>query len=53
MLELFNWSDEMILAIFNKSNPSVLLFFSIIGIWNNCLEQVALDKCHLVDLIFD
>ena len=37
----------------NKVKPQVLLLCSIITIGNNRLEQLALDKCHSVDLTFD
>jgi hypothetical protein len=37
----------------NKGKPQVLLLWSIIAIGNNRLKQLAIDKCHSVDLIFD
>jgi hypothetical protein len=37
----------------NKAKPHVLLLCSIIGIDNNRLEQLALDKCQIIDLTFD
>jgi len=37
----------------NKVKPQVLLLCSIIAIGNNRLKQLALDKCHSIDLIFD
>ncbi|CAF1558579.1 unnamed protein product [Rotaria sordida] len=37
----------------NKIKPEVLLVCSIITVGNNRLEQVALDKCHSIDLTFD
>ncbi len=53
MIELLDLPDEIILYIFNKVKPHALLFGSIIGIGNNRLEQLALDKCHSIDLSFD
>jgi hypothetical protein len=43
----------MILAIMNKIKPQVLLLCSIIGIGNIRLEQLALNRCYSIDLIFD
>ena len=43
----------MILTIMNKVQHRVELLCSIIGIGNNRLEQLALDKCHELDLSFD
>ncbi|CAF1352910.1 unnamed protein product [Rotaria sordida] len=37
----------------NKVKPHVLLLCSIIDIGNNRLEQLALDKCQVIDLTFD
>ncbi|CAF1556751.1 unnamed protein product, partial [Rotaria sordida] len=37
----------------NKIKPQVLLVCSTITVGNNRLEQVALDKCHSIDLTFD
>jgi len=37
----------------NKVEPRVSLLCSIITIGNNRLEQLALDKCHSIDLTFD
>jgi hypothetical protein len=37
----------------NKVKPRELLLCSIITIGNNRLEQLALDKCHSIDLTFD
>ncbi|CAF4473209.1 unnamed protein product [Rotaria sp. Silwood2] len=37
----------------NKVKPKVLLLCSIITIGNSRLEELALDKCHLIDLTFD
>ncbi|CAF2390754.1 unnamed protein product [Rotaria sp. Silwood2] len=37
----------------NKVKPHVLLLCSIIGIGNNRLEQLVLDKCQEIDLTFD
>ncbi len=45
--------DELILLIMNKVKPEVLLLCSIITVGNNRLEQLALDKCHSIDLTFD
>ena len=39
--------------IMNKVKPEVLLLCSIITVGNNRLEQLALDKCHSIDLTFD
>lgn len=39
--------------IMNKVKPKVLLLCSIIGIGNNRLEQLALDKCYSIDLTID
>jgi len=50
---LLDLPDELILAIMNKVKPQVSLLFSIIGIGNNRLEQLALDKCHSFDLTYD
>lgn len=36
--------------IMNKVKDKVLLLCSIVGIGNNRLEQLALDKCHSIDL---
>ncbi|CAF4407326.1 unnamed protein product [Rotaria sp. Silwood2] len=53
IVELLNLPDEMILSIMNKVKPRELLLYSIIGIGNNRLEQLALDQCHSIDLTFD
>jgi len=37
----------------NKVKPEVLLLCSIITVGNNRLEQLALNKCHSIDLTFD
>ncbi|CAF4137121.1 unnamed protein product [Rotaria sordida] len=51
-IQLLDLPDELILAIINKINPQVLLLASIIGIGNNRLERLALDKCYSIDLSF-
>jgi hypothetical protein len=53
MVELLDLPDELILEIMNKVEAQVLLLCSIIGIGNNRLEQLALSKCHSIDLTFD
>jgi len=53
MVQLLDLPDELILAIMNKAVPRVLLLCSIIGIGNNRLEQLALDKCQAIDFTFD
>ncbi|CAF1433754.1 unnamed protein product [Rotaria sordida] len=53
MTELLDLPDEMILAIFNKVKPQVFLLCSMIDIGNNRLEQLALSKCHSIDLTFN
>ncbi|CAF2837225.1 unnamed protein product [Rotaria sp. Silwood2] len=53
MIELLDLPNELILAIMNKVKPRVLLLCSIIGIGNNRLEQLAIDKCHSIDLTLD
>jgi len=53
MIELLDLPDELILAIMNKVKLQALLLCSIIGIRNNRLEQLALEKCHSIDLTFD
>jgi hypothetical protein len=53
MFELLDLPNEIISSIFNKVQPQLFLFCSIIGIGNNRLEQLALDKCHSIDLTFD
>ena len=40
----------MILAIMSKVKPQALLLCSIISIGNHRLEQLAIDKCHSIDL---
>ncbi|CAF4399062.1 unnamed protein product [Rotaria socialis] len=52
-IELVDLSDELILIIMNKVKPKVLLLCSIITVGNNRLEELALDKCHSIDLTFD
>ncbi|CAF1442490.1 unnamed protein product [Rotaria sordida] len=52
-VQLLDLPDELILNIMNKVKPHVLLLSSIITIGNNRLEQLALDKCHSIDLTFD
>ncbi len=53
MIELLDLPNEIILSIFNKVQPQVFFLCSIIDIGNNYLEQLALDKCHSIDLTFD
>jgi hypothetical protein len=53
MIELLDLPNELILAIMNKVKPRVLLLCSIIGIGNNRLEQLAIDKCRSIDLTLD
>ncbi|CAF4720464.1 unnamed protein product [Rotaria sp. Silwood1] len=52
MIELLDFSDEMILTIMHKIQYRTELLCSIIGIGNNHLEQLALAKCQSIDLIF-
>ncbi len=52
-VQLLDLPDELILMIMNKVKPRVLLLCSIITIGNNRLEQLALDKCHSIDLTID
>ncbi|CAF2463951.1 unnamed protein product [Rotaria sp. Silwood2] len=52
-VQLLDLPDELILTIMNKVKPHVLLLCSIITIGNNRLEQLALDKCHSIDLTCD
>ncbi|CAF1315789.1 unnamed protein product [Rotaria sordida] len=52
-VQLLDLPDELILNIMNKVKHHVLLLSSIITIGNNRLEQLALDKCHSIDLTFD
>jgi len=52
-VHLVDLPDELILTIMNKVKPQVLLLCSIITIGNNRLKQLALDKCHSIDLTFD
>ncbi|CAF1294371.1 unnamed protein product [Rotaria sordida] len=52
-VQLVDLPDELILIIMNKIKPRVLLLNSIITIGNNRLEQLAIDKCHSIDLTFD
>ncbi|CAF2904111.1 unnamed protein product [Rotaria sp. Silwood2] len=53
MIELVDLPDEMVLTIMNKIQYRAELLCSIIGIGNNHLEQLALDKCNSIDLTFD
>ena len=53
MPSLLDLPDEMILGIFNEVKPEVFLLSSMINIGNNRLEQLALTKCHSIDLTFD
>jgi hypothetical protein len=52
MIELLDLPDEMILAIFNKVQPQIFLLCSMFNIGNSRLEQLALSKCHSIDLNF-
>ncbi|CAF5072442.1 unnamed protein product [Rotaria sp. Silwood1] len=52
MIELLDFSDEMILTIMHKIQYRTELLCSTIGIGNNHLEQLALAKCQSIDLIF-
>ncbi|CAF3606850.1 unnamed protein product [Rotaria sp. Silwood2] len=52
-VQLLDLPDELILIIMNKIKPGVLLLTSIITIGNNRLKQLAIDKCHSIDLTFD
>ncbi|CAF1077709.1 unnamed protein product [Rotaria sordida] len=52
-VQLLDLPDELILIIMNKVKSNVLLLCSIIDIGNNRLEQLALDKCHSIDLTID
>ncbi|CAF3086960.1 unnamed protein product, partial [Rotaria socialis] len=52
-VQLVDLPDELILMIMNKVKPKVSLLCSIIAIGNNRLEQLALDKCHSIDLTID
>jgi hypothetical protein len=53
MIELLDLPNELILSIMNKVKPRVLLLCSIIGMGNNRLEHLAIDKCRSIDLTFD
>jgi hypothetical protein len=53
MIEFLDLPNELILAIMTKVKPRVLLLCSIIGIGNNRLEQLAIDKCRSIDLTLD
>ena len=37
----------------NKIKPQVILLYSMIGIKNIRLEQLALDQCHSIDLTYN
>lgn len=50
MPELLDLPDEMILSIFDQVKPHIFLLSSMIGIGNTRLEQLALSKCHTIDL---
>ncbi|CAF2862057.1 unnamed protein product [Rotaria sp. Silwood2] len=52
-VQLLDLPDELILMIMNKVKPKVLLLCSIIALGNNRLEQLALEKCHSIDLTID
>jgi hypothetical protein len=53
LVELLDLPDELILAIMNKIKPQVILLYSMIGIKNIRLEQLALDQCHSLDLTYN
>ncbi len=53
LVELLDLPNEMILAIMNKINPRPILLYSMIGIKNIRLEQLALGQCHSIDLTYD
>ncbi|CAF5117120.1 unnamed protein product [Rotaria magnacalcarata] len=53
IIELFDLPDELLLAIMKKVNPQVLFLFSMINIGNYCLEQLAFNRSHSIDLTFD
>jgi hypothetical protein len=53
MTGLLDLPDEMILAIFNKVKPEIFSLFSMFDIGNNRLEQLALSKCHSIELNFN
>jgi hypothetical protein len=53
VVQLLDLPDELILTILKKVNPQELLLCSMIDIGNNRLEQLAFDRCHSIDLIFD
>ena len=53
LVELLDLPDEIILAIMNKIKPRAILLYSMIGIKNIRLEQLALDQCHSIDLTSD
>ena len=53
LVELLDLPDELILAIMNKIKPQVILLYSMIGIKNIRLEQLALDQCHSIDLTYN
>jgi hypothetical protein len=53
LVELLDLPDELILTIMNKIKPQVILLYSMIGIKNIRLEQLALDQCHSIDLTYN
>jgi hypothetical protein len=53
LVELLDLPDEMILTIMNKIKHRPILLYSMIGIKNIRLEQLALDQCHSIDLTSD
>ncbi|CAF3333006.1 unnamed protein product [Rotaria sp. Silwood1] len=53
IVELLDLPDEMILSIMNKIKPRPILLYSMIGIKNIRLEQLALGQCHSIDLTSD
>ncbi|CAF1490874.1 unnamed protein product [Rotaria sordida] len=53
LVELLDLPDEIILAIMNKIKPRPMLLYSMIGIKNIRLEQLALEQCHSIDLTSD
>jgi hypothetical protein len=52
-VELLDLPDEMILAIMNKIKQRPILLYSMIGIKNIRLEQLALGQSHSIDLTSD
>ena len=53
LVELLDLPDELILTIMNKIKPQVILLYSMPGIKNIRLKQLALDQCHSIDLTYN